>query len=174
MSKTEGDPLGPTFTWRLRAALDRVVPPQTPPRYLSAANASAAPLRFAPAALAAAVAGIVALAAFATTGSANPVVWTQRVTSTIGSAGHAPAAVPSPEVSPSPRNESPHPPAAAPPAHTPEHEASPQPEPSETPERSPSPEPHQSPEPSDDHSGTASPSPSPSPSPGPSPSPHDG
>jgi hypothetical protein len=166
MSKTERDPLGPAFSWRLRAALDRVVPPQVPPRYQSAKHAPA-PLRFAPAALAAAVAGIVALAAFATTGSANPVVWTQRVTSTIGSAGHAPSAVPSPEESPTPQTESPHPPAAAPPAHTPEHEASPHP--SEAPERSSSPAPRESPAPSDDHFGT----PSPTSSPSPSPSPHD-
>lgn len=168
MSKTEGDPLGPAFAWRLRAALDRVVPPHAPPRYQSAANARA-PMRFAPAALAAAVAGIVALAAFATTGSANPVVWTQRVTSTIESTGLVPAAQPSPEASPSPETESPRPPAAAPPAHTPEHEASPRPEPSEAPERSPSPEPHESSEPSGDHPVTASPTPA-----SPAPSPHDG
>src|SRR5579859_7103599 len=97
MSKTEGDPLGPAFTWRLRAALDRVVPPPAPPRYQSAASASTGPLRFAPAALAVAVAGFVALTAFATTGSANPVVWTERATSTIESVGHPPDVAPGPQ-----------------------------------------------------------------------------
>ncbi|HSP10153.1 MAG TPA: hypothetical protein VLU92_11215 [Candidatus Dormibacteraeota bacterium] len=169
MSKTEGDPLGPAFTWRLRSALDRVTPPRTPPRYLSASIARSAPLRFAPAALAAALAGVVVLAAFATTGSANPVVWTQRAVSSIESAGHTPAVVPGPESSPSPGTESPQAPAVAAPTHAPEHEGSPQPEPSEAPERSPSPQPRESPEPVG-HSGTSSPAPSESPSP----NPHDG
>ncbi|HUZ86245.1 MAG TPA: hypothetical protein VNF26_04790 [Candidatus Baltobacterales bacterium] len=169
MSKTERDSLGPAFDWRLRSALDRVAPPHTPPRYLSASVARSAPFRFAPAALAAAVAGVVALAAFATTGSANPVVWTQRAASSLESAGHSPALVPILQMSPSPQTESPRPPAAAPPARAPEHEASPNPEPSQAPERSSSPEPGESPGPGD-HSGTSSPTPSSSPSP----SPHDG
>ena len=160
MSKTEDDPLGPAFTWRLRSALDRVVPPHTPPRYLSASIARPAPFRFAPAALAAAVAGVVALGAFATTGSANPIVWTQRAAASIESAGHAPAASPSP----SPETESPRP-VVAPPTHAPEHEASPQPEPSEAPERPSSPEPSSSPKPDGD-GGSGSPEPSASPSPG--------
>jgi hypothetical protein len=160
MSKTEDDPLGPAFTWRLRSALDRVAPPHTPPRYLSASIARPAPFRFAPAALAAAVAGVVALGAFATTGSANPIVWTQRAAASIESAGHAPAASPSP----SPETESPGP-VVAPPTQAPEHEASPQPEPSEAPERPSSPEPSSSPKPDGD-GGSGSPEPSASPSPG--------
>lgn len=168
MSKTEDDPLGPAFTWRLRSALDRVVPPHTPPRYLSASVARPAPFRFAPAALAAAVAGVVALGAFATTGSANPIVWTQRAAASIESAGHAPAAAPSPQASPSPEKESPRPQAVPPPTHDPEHEASPQPEPSEAPERPSSPEPSSSPR-LDGESGSNSPEPSASPS-----SSHDG
>src|SRR5712691_5264350 len=99
------DPMGPGFEWRLKAALDRVRPPLSVPRYQLAA-AGVRTLRLAPFALAAAAAALVALSATAATGSPNPVVWTERATTTIESVGHGPATINSPEPSPngSPRS----------------------------------------------------------------------
>jgi len=158
------DPMGPGFEWRLKAALDRVTPPLSVPRYQLAA-AGVRTLRLAPFALAAAATALVALSATAATGSPNPVVWTERATTTIESVGHGPATVNSPEPSPnvSPRSSQGAP--AAPSTHQPEHNASPSPEPSESREPTDSD--------SGDHSGPGPGSSSPSPSARPSPSPDD-
>ena len=174
MRSNSRDPMSPGFEWRLKAALDRVTPPYTQPRYLSLA--AARPLRLAPFVLAAAASALLALSATAATGSPNPVVWTERATATIESVGHAPANVTSPEPSPNRSSKSPRSGPAAPSTHQPEHRASPTPEPSERPEESPLPEPTESPR-GDAHSGpgpgTSTPRPSPSPSPRPSPTPDD-
>lgn len=165
MPRTDHDPMGPGFEWRLKAVLDRVTPPASRPRYESVSMGGVRLWRAAPVLLAAATAVLLALTATAATGSPNPVVWTQRAASTIQSVGHAPEAAPSPEPSPETPQETPRSAPAAPPTHAPEHEAeaSPSPEPSERPEPSPRPEPTKSPSPSDDHLGSSSPSPSPSP-----------
>lgn len=90
MPKTE-DLLGPGFEWRLRAALDRVRPPHSAPRYLSAtatATLRTALWRAAPV-VAVGVAGLL-LTAYAATGSPNPVIWTQNAASAINSIAHGP------------------------------------------------------------------------------------
>ncbi len=161
MPNTDHDPMDPGFERRLKAALDRITPPASRPRYESASMGGARSLRIAPVLLAGATAVLLAVTATATTGSPNPVVWTQRAASTIESVGHAPEASPSPEPSRE-RDETPGGAAAAQPTHEPEHEASPSPEPSEHSEQSPDPEPTTSPSPSEDHGGSSSPSPSPS------------
>jgi hypothetical protein len=172
MPKTERDPAGPLFAWRLRAALDRVVPPGAPPRYQSLSTARGPSQRFAPAVLLLAVTGVLALAAFAATGSANPVIWGKQATSVIQAVRTVPAAPPA-EAGPlspapaAPPRKAPQAALAPPPA---EHHASPRPEPSERPVPSPSPEPRESPPPDGGSNGERSPSPSPSPSP----TPHDG
>lgn len=169
MRNADRDLMGPGFEWRLKTALDRVTPPSTTqPRYQSATG-GVRTLRLAPFALAAAATALLALSATAATGSPNPVVWTERATTTIESVGHAPATVPTAEPSPqqSPKSQRGAPPAPA--THQPQHKASPRPEPSESPEPSKSP--------SGDHSGTgsssSSPRPSPTPSPRPTPTPDD-
>lgn len=147
MSKIDPDGLHPTLAARLRAELDRVRPPHGEPRYLT----SSAPLRtwrLAPIALAIACTGIVALTAFAATGSPNPAVWTNKVQSVI----NPPAPSPSPEETPTP-TQPPVAPVAAP-AHEPTAEPTERAEPTSSPG-------HESPEPSGDHeSPTSSPSPS--------------
>ena len=155
MPKTEGDPLGPAFERRLRGELDRVQPRFSPPRYLSAGNR---PLvrRFAPVGLAVSVVGILALSAFAATGSPNPVVWTEHVVTVI----HPIPSSPTPSSSPDERGGGP----ATTPGQDGEHHGSPEPseraEPSEQPGESS--EPNEgpgrgaSPTPSDDHSGEGS------------------
>jgi hypothetical protein len=139
MSKIDPDDLHPTLISRLHAELNRVWPPAREPRYLTAA----APIRawrFAPLALAIAFTGIVALTAFAATGSPNPAVWTNRVQTVINSSLPSPT----PDESPSPAQ-----PAAAPTA-PPTHRtsATPTPRPTGSPD-------HESPEP-EDHSGSSS------------------
>lgn len=167
MPNTDHDPMDPGFEWRLKAALDRITPPASRPRYESASMGGVRSWRIAPVLLAGATAVLLAVTATAATGSPNPVVWTQRAASTIESVGHAPEASPSPEPSPERSEETPNGGAAAQPTDEPEHEASPSPEPSEHPQVSPSPEPSESPKPSEspspsgDHSGSSSPSPSP-------------
>ncbi|HEY1420973.1 MAG TPA: hypothetical protein VGG90_09730 [Candidatus Dormibacteraeota bacterium] len=171
---SDRDPVGVLFAWRLRAALDRVVPPVAAPRYQSLATAPRPSLRFAPATLLLAVTGVLALAAFAATGSANPMIWGKQATSVIHAVRTVPAAPPAdagPSVSPAPAAAPPRKaPQAAPAPPSAEHRASPWPEPSERPERSPSPAPRESPPPDGGTYGGRSPSPSPSPSP----TPHDG
>ena len=130
---------------RLRAELDRIRPPDTPPRYLSS-GWSFRTWRLAPVALGVAFTGILALSAVAATGSPNPVVWSQRVQTVI----NPPSPSPTNEESPAPAQ-----------SHTEEqapagHQESP--EPSERPEPSESPGPAESPEPSGDHANeTATP-----------------
>ncbi len=105
MSKTD-DLLGPGFVWRLRAALDRVQPPHSAPRYLSVTPRGALRtvfLRAAPA-VAVGVAGLM-LTAYAATGSPNPVIWTQNAASAITSITHAPEPIPTAEPSSAPLQE---------------------------------------------------------------------
>lgn len=154
-------PIAPGFDWRLKAALDRVTPPPAMPRYAMARPFK--PWRLAPIALAGAATVLLALTAVAATGSANPVVWSQRAASSIEAVGHAtetsPSPAPTPENSPSTTRSGP---AAAP---TRGSGSKPTAKPTERPEqpsRSTS-----SPIPTDEHSGSSSPTPSPKPSPSP-------
>jgi hypothetical protein len=157
MRSSNRDPIGPGFEWRLKAALDRVTPPVSTPRYLSA-TAGVRTLHLAPFALAAAATALLALSATAATGSPNPVVWTERATTTIESVGH-PAATPSIEPGQPAKVQRGAPGPTS--THQPEHKASPKPEPSESPEPTDSS--------SGDHTGSVSgtsptrPSPTPSP-----------
>jgi hypothetical protein len=146
MSKTDPDGLHPTLIARLRAELDRVRPPDAEPRYLT----SRAPIgawRLAPVMLAIAFTGILALTAFAATGSPNPAVWTNRVETVMS----PPSPSPSPEAEPTASSQAAP---AAPPARRPTAPPTERAEPTSSPE-------HESPEPSNDHE---SPNPSPSPS----------
>src|SRR6267378_2880084 len=107
MSKTESDPLGRSFEWRLSNELNRVRPRWSSPRYLDATPHRVGAWRLAPAALVAGVIGILALSAFAATGSANPVVWEQRIVTTIQpivvpEVTSAPTQAPVREVAPAP------------------------------------------------------------------------
>lgn len=160
MQRNKHDPLDPRFEWRLKAALDRITPPASRPRYLSAA-ATIKPWRVAPILLAGASIVLMALTVTATTGSPNPAVWTQRAASTIESVAHAPEVAPNP----TPATErTPTNPRIAPPAatatHAPSHKAEPKAQP----------EPQDSPEPSRDRSpGTSSTRPTPNPEESPSP-----
>ena len=175
MRSSNPDPMGPGFEWRLKAALDRVTPPFPTPRYLSV-GAGRRTLRLAPFALAAAATALLALSATAATGSPNPVVWTERATTTIESVGQPPPTMRSTEPSPNQPTNGQREAPAAPTTHEPEHRASPKPEPSESPQPSESPEPPESP--SEDHSESSSgsgptrPSPTESPRPTPTPDEH--
>jgi hypothetical protein len=147
MPKIDPDALDPLVEARLRTELGAVRPPSSEPRYLT----SPAPIRawrLAPVMLAIAFTGILALTAFAATGSPNPAVWTNRVETVI----NPPSPSPSPEAEPTQAQSQGAP--AAPPAGRPTSEAPETAEPTSSPE-------HESPEPSDDHD---SPTPSPSPS----------
>jgi hypothetical protein len=159
MPKIEPDDLTAGQQWRLRIALDRVMPPFSPPRYLVHRQTRISAWRLAPASLALAMTGVLALSAYAATGSANPAVWGQRAASTIESVRLAPAVVPA------------GPSAPAQPAAAPRAAASPSQGTHDG---------HSKPEPSDHHSGSGQPggtptasgsrhSPSPSPSSSPSP-----
>ena len=148
MPKTDDDALGPALERRLRRELNRVQPRFSSPRYASAAHPRVRMWRLAPVMLGVSLVSILALSGFVATGSANPVVWTQRVVTVIESN-------PPPTSEPSPAQPKAAPPAGA--AHTPEHQASATSEPregSETPEPGRTPEPTESPEPSDSHSGS--------------------
>ena len=139
MPKTENDGLGPAFEWRLSAELDRVRPRWSSPRYLNSPPHRVGAWRVAPAGLVVGVIGILALSAYAATGSANPVVWEERIVTTI-----QPLAVPQTPVSPA--NPTPA-----------QREVAPAPEPTSHDESSP--RGSESPEPSqrtggDDHSGS--------------------
>ena len=132
MPGTEPEPFGQAMEDRLRRELDAVQPKFSSPRYLTHVRRPVA-WRLAPAALVAALVGIVGLAAYS--GSPNPAVWTQH----IFSVGHQ--ASPTPSV-----------PASTKPSPTPVERESPEPsesaEPHESPEPNQSPEPRESPEPS--------------------------
>jgi len=148
MPKTDDDALGPALERRLRRELNRVQPRFSSPRYASAAHPRVRMWRLAPVMLGVSLVSILALSGFVATGSANPVVWTQRVVTVIESN-------PPPTSEPSPAQPKAAPPAGA--AHTPEHQAPATSEPredSETPEPGRTPEPTESPEPSDSHSGS--------------------
>lgn len=139
MPRTDQDPLGEGFKWRLRAELNRVVPRYPSPRYLSpAARHRLGPRRIAPVGLSAGVIGIVALTAYAATGSPNPVVWTERIVTTVQPNATTEGGS-SPAPSPAPSQHAVAPPPAAPP--TDQAEPTPHAEPSEGPEGSPWPEP---------------------------------
>ena len=154
-------PIAPGFDWRLKAALDRITPPPVIPRYAMAKPFK--PWRLAPIALAGAATVLLALTAVAATGSANPVVWSQRAASTIEAAGHThetpPSPTPSPEKSPSTSRSAP----AAAPTHG--STSKPTAKPTERPEQPSRSTP--SPNPTDEHSGSSSPTSSPKPSPTP-------
>jgi hypothetical protein len=155
MPSTDTDPLGDGLKRRLRAELDRVQPPSSSPRYLVSPRHRVPVWRFAPAALAVAVVGMLGLTAYAATGSPNPVVWTQHIMNRMEP--NSPESTPAtPGLTPSS-----HPEPAAP--AQPTHEAQPteRPEPSEVPHATPTPETDSGGGGGDDHSGEASPSPSP-------------
>jgi hypothetical protein len=150
MSKIDPGGLHPTLIARLRAELNRVRPPEAEPRYVT----SRAPIgawRLAPVMLAIAFTGILALTAFAATGSPNPAVWTNRVETVIS----PPSPSRAPEAEP---GVSSHAAPAAPPTHRPTAPPTERAQPTSSPE-------HESPKPTDDHE---SPNPSPSPTSSPS------
>jgi hypothetical protein len=128
MPNTEQDSMDRGLEWRLKAALDRVTPPSSSPRYASTVMGGARAWPLGPALVAAgATMVLLAVTATAATGSPNPVVWAERAGTTIQSVGHTPEASPSPEPSP----ETPHTAPAAPaqPAHDTEHDTTQAPEP---------------------------------------------
>jgi hypothetical protein len=124
---------------RLRVELDRVRPPHSAPRYLTARGRPVA-LRLVPAALAACLLAVLALSAFFATGSTNPVVWGQRVVTVVEP--------PKAAQSPTPEQKDNKGPATRP-SESPEQEH-------QSPGPQPSAEPRESPEPADDHSGSGS------------------
>ncbi|MHB8612672.1 MAG: hypothetical protein ACYDAL_09620 [Candidatus Dormibacteraceae bacterium] len=146
--------MDPHFESRLKAALDRITPPASTPRYASTRPAGFRAWRIAPVLLAGATAILVVLAATAATGSPNPVVWTGYAAAAIGSVAHTgePRPIQSPSEAAPPAE--PHKGAALAPTQEPDHESSPGPEPSQRPEESPRPQPSDSPTPSDDKSGS--------------------
>jgi hypothetical protein len=159
MPRTDPDPLGDGFKWRLRAELNRVRPLYSSPRYLSPARNRIGTWRFAPAGLAAGVASLLALTAFAATGSPNPVVWTEKIVTTIET---QPAPEPTSTQEPTPEPSRHAPPPASPNEAQPSQEA----EPSQRSEPSPTPE-H-----GDDGGGTGDRSTAPPALPSPSPGDH--
>ena len=130
--------LSPELEERLRRQLDRVQPLHTSPRYATVRKRAIA-LRLAPAAIAVTLLSLLALSAYAETGSPNPVVWSQRVVTVVAPPKASPTST---QVPPAIHHESP----TARPSKAPEHPESPQP--SERPEPTESPEPRESPEPS--------------------------
>jgi hypothetical protein len=163
MRMTRRYAVNPVFEWRLRAALDQVTPLWSPPRYQTA-RALARPWRLAPVVVAGAATVLLALTATAATGSPNPVVWTQRATTTIESVGHPAEAAPNPEPSPEQPHANPRAAVPAPPTHQSQHAA-----PTQRPEPSDHPEPTASAHP---FGGSHPPSPSPSPKPSSDPEDH--
>jgi hypothetical protein len=170
MPITERGALGPGFDRRLKVALDAVVPsaPLFARYFLTPPVRSSRPWRFASALVGVGAVGVMALSAFAETGSANPVVWTQRAASTIQSVSHIPEASPPP--SPTPDTH-----VAAPvsqqtgtsrAASSPDHQTEPSntAQPTERPQESPPGDRFQPPEPSHSTDPGEHPSPSPEPS----------
>jgi hypothetical protein len=108
MQITERSTLSRPFERRLRAALDRIVPP-TPhfagARYRSMIlpGRSGRIWRLAPALVGIGAIGIMATSATVATGSTNPAVWTQRAASTIKSVSHIAQSKPGPVQSPKPK-----------------------------------------------------------------------
>lgn len=166
----EQNTLGPDFDRRLKAALDKVAPPS--PLLSNARYRTAAAMlpgrawRLVPVLVAVVAAGA-ALSAAAATGSANPVVWTQRAGSAIESVSRP---VASPKVAHTPRPQpsggSSSGQATGPGRPTPSgHEQEPTERPEASPRPQPSPSPRETPEPSPtpDSSDQGDPTPSPSP-----------
>ncbi len=177
--------MGPDFERRLKAALDKVVPPSpllSSARYRAGiARRLGRAWRFAPGLVAIGAAGM-ALTAAAATGSPNPAVWRDRAGTVIQNVGHfpgtSPKAVQSPRSTPRATSQgqgtgtSHSTPSSG---HEVEPKVSPEPtdrhgespRPTPTPSERPEPTPSERPEPSpspDDHSGKNEPSPSPTPS----------
>jgi len=156
MPNTEHDPLDRGFDWRLKAALDRVTPPPSNPRYASSVMGGARAWPLVPALVAAGATVLLAISATAFTGSTNPLVWVERAGSTIQTVNHTPEAAPSAEPNPTtPRNA---PAAQAQPNQGPDHQANTA-EPKDSPEPTERPEPTDPPEPpssSGNHSGQRS------------------
>ena len=154
MRKTEGNPLGPAFASRLRVALDRVQPRNSPPRYQT--TPALRTWRLAPTALAIGVTGVLVLTLFAASGSSNAAELRHRIVNVIQSNSE-----PSPTPPPTP------PEAKAAPIAPPEAESSPGAESSQAtgstqrpePDGSPRPNPTSSPEPGEDHSTWPTPTP---------------
>ena len=94
--------MGPGFDRRLKVALDAVVPsaPLFARYFLTTPARSSRQWRFASALVGVGAVGVMALSAFAETGSVNPVVWTQRAASTIQSVSHIPETSPPPSPTP--------------------------------------------------------------------------
>jgi hypothetical protein len=154
MPKTDKDPLGPGFAWRLRNELDRVQPLYSSPRYLSpSAVVRVAAWRLAPVVLAVALTGILGLTAWAATGSTNPAVWTERVVTVIHPALPSPTSEPAATPSEAMPPAAPRPPATALPAQQPEPSGEPGDE-SQRSGGSPAASPSRSNSPGDDHSGS--------------------
>ena len=148
----ERELLGPGFDRRLKAALDKVVPPS--PLLASARFRSGAPRRinrawrFAPA-LVATGAAAMAITATAATGSPNPSVWRDRAGSVFQSVGHfSGSASPKAVQSAKPPKASPAGQGTGPSHATPPSTHQPQPKPTERPEPTDSPQPTERPEPS--------------------------
>ena len=155
MPNTEHDPMDRGFEWRLKAALDRVTPPMSSPRYASAVMGGARAWPIGPALVAAGAAMVLlAVTATATTGSYNPAVWAERAGTTIQSVGHTSEAAPSQEPGAATHRTAPLNPAQ--PSHEPaENQKSETPEAPQKAETSDKAEPKEKAEPSDPpiHSG---------------------
>jgi hypothetical protein len=158
MPNTEHNPMDRGFEWRLKAALDRVTPPPSSPRYTSAVMGGARAWPIGPALVAAGAAMVLlAITATATTGSYNPAVWAERAGTTIQSVGHTPESAPSQEPGADTHRGAPVNPAQ--PSHEPaqsQKSESPEgPQKAETSEKPDKPEPKEEAEPSDPpiHSG---------------------
>ena len=153
---TDPDELGPRLEWQLRAALDRVRPPHSAPRYAQA-PAGARRWGLAQGVLAAGVAGLMVVTLLAAA-SSRAIDLQHRIVNTIQPATQPTAG---PEASPSPS------PVQAQLPAPPSEETSPRPEPSDSPEPTEKPEPgdtqpgQASPEPTGDHSGSTPASPTP-------------
>lgn len=174
MRKSDLEAMTPGQQWRLRIALDRVMPAFSPPRYQTARTSVVRTWRLAPVTLVIGITGVLAMSAYAATGSPNPAVWGQRAESTIQSVRRAP------EVSPTPPSSAPAN-AGLPGTTAKSKSAAPLPEPTETQSHDRYGQPRESPDsrgnggenpPSPSPSPSPSPRPSPSPSPSPTPSPH--
>lgn len=155
MPKTEGDPLGPGFVWRLRMVLDRVEPRFSTPRYLDPHPVRS--WRLAPKALMVGVTGVLVLTLFAASSKSTPGDIEHRILTTI-QANQAPTP---PEDNPSPPAKAAPPVAVNHPA-APKETAQPRPEPSDHAEAPYSPRPAATPTPDGESHSTPSPSPSPS------------
>jgi hypothetical protein len=147
----ERELLGPGFERRLKAALDKVVPPS--PLLASARYRMSAPRRigrawrFAPA-LVAAGAAVMAISATAATGSPNPSVWRDRAGTVFQSVTHLPGVSPKAVQSAKPPKGTPAGQETGTGRTTPPATHEPQPRPTERPEPTDTPQPAEPPEPS--------------------------